>query len=141
VSILLPDVSALQLLVRHRRVEQARQLWASTARWPEAVAAEVPPRLRSKFDWLGEPIEITDDRDVALVDRIRRATFGGSGSHPTEHLPEAQILFLMSHDELVHEPVWLTADPNIADFAAHRAMACRSLPSDLDRPPWAPPSG
>lgn len=131
-SSLLLDVSALQAIVRGGHIERAEKLWSSQAHWSEAVAAEVPARLQPRFGWLGEPIEISDDHDIAEVDRIRRAIFGGLRERPTQYLAEAQILFLMSHDGLIKEPVWLTADTRILDFAMRRSVACLSLQSALD---------
>lgn len=126
------DVSALQTIVRGGQIDRAQRLWSSQAVWPEAVAAEVPARLRPRFDWLGSPIEITNDHDIAEIDRIRRAVFGGTRERPTDHLAEAQLLFLMSHDELVRQPVWLTADMKILDFAKRRSIACTNVRSALE---------
>lgn len=129
---LLLDVSALQAIVRGGHIEQAQRLWSSRALWTEAVAAEMPLRLRPHFEWLGKPIEITDDQDIAEIDRTRRAVFGGDRIRLTDHLADAQILFLISHHGLVEAPVWLTADPKIMDFAKRRSVDCVDLLWALD---------
>ncbi|MET8241236.1 hypothetical protein ACWCW2_06070 [Streptomyces sp. NPDC001773] len=54
-------------------------------RWTQAVAAEAEqstrywPRLRQVAEdgWLGDPIEIDDPAETALVDRMRRVVFAG----------------------------------------------------------------
>ncbi|MFF2205249.1 hypothetical protein [Streptomyces sp. NPDC058145] len=42
--------------------------------------------------WLGEPMELCTEAELALVDRLRRAVFCGTPAEPLRHLGEAETL-------------------------------------------------
>ncbi len=83
--------------------------------------------LRSIADagWLGEPIEITSSAEVAEVDRVRRAVFGGLQSEPTRHLGEAETCVLITVREEFRDSVWINDDRSAGAFARRRGITTK----------------
>ncbi|MFE9646118.1 hypothetical protein ACFYO0_18845 [Streptomyces sp. NPDC006365] len=74
---------------------------------------------------LGEPIAITDIREIAEVDRVRRAVFGGVVSAPTKHLGEAETCVLITMRREFHDSVWITDDRSAGAFARRRGITTK----------------
>lgn len=80
-----PDNTVLCNFAVVDRVPPLEKVLDGRGRWTEAVAHEAErsarriPRLRDvvSLGMLGEPIAITDVEEIAAVDRVRRAVFGG----------------------------------------------------------------
>ncbi|MGN9816015.1 hypothetical protein ACTMUQ_11795 [Streptomyces sp. SD11] len=80
-----PDNTVLCNFAVIDRVPLLEKVLDGRGRWAEAVAHEAGrsarhiPRLRDvvSLGMLGEPIAITDVEEIAAVDRVRRAVFGG----------------------------------------------------------------
>lgn len=69
-----------------------------------------PLRGISEDGWLRDPIEITDSRELAEVERVRRAVFGGVASQPLKHLGEAETCVLITMRPELRDAVWITDD-------------------------------
>ncbi|MCP3818411.1 hypothetical protein NLX86_09870 [Streptomyces sp. A3M-1-3] len=99
-------------------------------RWTQAVAAEAHqstrhwPHLRqvTADGWLGDPIEIDDPAETALVDRIRRVVFAGSPSRPLQHLGEAETLVVIEHRREFTDSVWITDDGEAGHYARRKGI-------------------
>ncbi|MET9968645.1 hypothetical protein ABZZ80_22645 [Streptomyces sp. NPDC006356] len=102
-------------------------------RWTEAVAYEAKQSARylppmqglEEAGWLGEPIEITDSRELAEVDRVRRAVFNGPASLPTKHLGEAETCVLITMRTEFRDAVWITDDRSAGAFARRRGITTK----------------
>lgn len=101
-------------------------------RWTDAVAQEADrssatfPALRSvrKDGWLGEPIEVDNRDEVARIDAIRRAVFGG-GDKPTQHLGEAQTCYIIKHWPGYGGSHWITDDRDAYEYARFQGITTR----------------
>ena len=72
--------------------------------------------------WLGEPIEIDDPVETALVDRMRRVVFAGSPSRPLQHLGEAETLVVIEHRSGFEGSVWITDDGEAGHYARRKGI-------------------
>ncbi|MEU6443100.1 hypothetical protein [Streptomyces sp. NPDC047046] len=99
-------------------------------RWTEAVAYEANRSAQSTYaqladvaagGWLGEPLEIQDS-ETDLVERVRRAAFGGSASAPLQHLGEAQTLHVIQLWPDFRGSFWLSDDRTACDHARRRGI-------------------
>ncbi|MGA5060184.1 hypothetical protein ACPB99_22455 [Streptomyces pseudogriseolus] len=100
---LFPDNTVLCNFGTVGRLDLLRKVLDGCGRWTEAVAEEARrsaayvrdlARLEAE-GWLGEPIELCTDAEIALADRLRRAVFGGLPTEPLRHLGEAETLALI----------------------------------------------
>ncbi len=94
-------------------------------RWVEAIAFEASRSARTypalagiPLDgWLGEPVEIIDRHDIAQVERIRRAVFGGRPDQPLRHLGEAQTCYVLRQWPDLAGSCWISDDRQSLRFA------------------------
>lgn len=130
-TVLLPDASALRHILADGMVDLARDTWDGDAHWTEAVAADLPPAQQHRLDWLPEPIEVSEPEEIATVERMRRAVFGGAPERPTDYLDQAQILFVITSYPTWQDAVWISAEPAVLDFARRRKLSCRPVTAAL----------
>jgi hypothetical protein len=99
-------------------------------RWTEAVAYEAKSSAQSSYarlaavaadGWLGEPLEIQDS-EADLVERVRRAAFGGLAGAPLQHLGEAQTLHVIQFWPGFRSSLWLSDDRAACDHARRRGI-------------------
>ncbi|GAA2205638.1 hypothetical protein GCM10009850_010960 [Nonomuraea monospora] len=115
------SLSLLQRILRER------------GRWTEAIAYEAFRSARFYPDlgkvaeegWLGEPIEIDDQSEVELVERTRRAVFGGSPQEPLRHLGEAQTCHIIRSRTDYVGSYWITDDRDALDYARRIGITAR----------------
>ncbi|GGK93240.1 hypothetical protein [Streptomyces flaveus] len=128
-----PDNTVLCNFAAVDRVPLLEKLLDGRGRWTEAVAHEAEqsaaylPRLRDivAVGMLGEPITITDLDEIAEVDRLRRAVFGGVASVPTKHLGEAETCALIIKRPEFRDSVWITDDRSAAAFTRRRGITTK----------------
>jgi hypothetical protein len=125
-----PDNTVLCNFAAVDRLLLLEKVLDGRGRWTEAVAYEATrsaaylPRLKgiAEAGWLGEPIEITDEAEVAEIDRVRRAVFGGTATAPTKHLGEAETCVLILRRPEFRHSVWITDDRSAGAFARRRRI-------------------
>jgi hypothetical protein len=95
-----------------RTVLNGRGRWSSAVAYEASRSARFMPVLNSipVDGWLGEPVEITSDREIRRVNQIRRAVFGGTDQEPLKHLGEAESCFLIKERAEFAESWWITDD-------------------------------
>lgn len=60
--------------------------------------------------WLGDAIEIIDERGVEHVERLRTDVFAGSSHNPLQHLGEAQTCHLLQVETEWRGSSWVSDD-------------------------------
>ncbi|MFG2270675.1 hypothetical protein ACGFNY_13030 [Streptomyces chartreusis] len=128
-----PDNTVLCNFAAVDRLPLLEKLLEGRGRWTEAVAHEAQqsarylPRLRDimALGMLGEPITITDVEEIAEVDRVRRAVFGGVASAPTKHLGEAETCVLIVRRPEFRDSVWITDDRSAGSYARRRGITTK----------------
>lgn len=128
-----PDNTVLCNFATIGRVDLLADILRGRGRWAEAVAYEADmssrhlPDLRriAREGWLGEPIEITDAKQVEQVERIRRAVFGGSEAQPTRHLGEAQTIHLIRTSPELNGAWWVTDDREALDYGRRQGLTVK----------------
>ncbi|MHC5902411.1 hypothetical protein ACVNF4_00580 [Streptomyces sp. S6] len=126
-----PDNTVLCNFASVDRLSLLEKVLDGRGRWTQAVAAESAqsarywPKLSQvpADGWLGEPIEIDDPAETALVDRVRRVVFAGSSSRPLQHLGEAETLVVIEYRSGFAGSVWITDDGEAGRYA-HRRGIC-----------------
>ena len=129
-----PDNTVLCNFAAVDRLELLEKVLDGRGRWTQAVAAEAEqstrylPRLRQLADdgWLGDPIEIDDPTETALVDRLRRVVFAGSPSRPLQHLGEAETLVVIERRAEFSGSVWITDDGEAGRYARHKGILVKN---------------
>ncbi|MEU1692234.1 hypothetical protein [Streptomyces hirsutus] len=126
------------------RLDLLRKVLDGCGRWTEAVAEEARrsaayvrglSRLPTE-GWLGEPIELCTDAEIALADRLRRAVFGGTPTEPLRHLGEAETLALIQTRQEFVGAVWITDDRDAGEYAEpHAASPSRPPSPSCAKPP------
>ncbi|MEU3887000.1 hypothetical protein [Streptomyces sp. NPDC029041] len=135
-----PDNTVLCNFASVDRLSLLEKVLDGRGRWTQAVAAEAEqsarfwPKLhRVRVDgWLGDPIEIDDPAETALVDRVRRVVFAGSPTRPLQHLGEAETLVVIEHRSDFADSVWITDDGEAGRYA-HRKGICVKDSVDMMR--------
>jgi len=135
-----PDNTVLCNFAAVDRLSVLEKVLDGRGRWTQAVAAEAQqstrywPKLSQVADggWLGDPIEIDDPAEAALVDRVRRVVFAGSPSRPLQHLGEAETLVVIEHRSGFAGSVWITDDGEAGRYA-HRKGICAKDTVDMMR--------
>ncbi|MGW0863271.1 hypothetical protein [Streptomyces sp. NPDC002611] len=125
-----PDNTVLCNFAAVDRLSLLEKVLDGRGRWTQAVAAEAEqsrrywPKLSQVTDdgWLGDPIEIDNPAEVALVDRMRRVVFAGSPSRPLQHLGEAETLVVIEHREGFAHSVWITDDGEAGHYARRKGI-------------------
>lgn len=128
-----PDNTVLCNFAAVDRLSLLEKVLDGRGRWTQAVAAEAGqsarywPKLSQVRDggWLGEPIEIDDPVETALVDRIRRVVFAGSPSRPLQHLGEAETLVIIEHRCGFADSVWITDDGEAGRYARRKGICVK----------------
>ncbi|WP_330460413.1 hypothetical protein OIB37_28185 [Streptomyces sp. NBC_00820] len=131
---LFPDNTVLCNFGTVGRLDLLRKLLDGHGRWTEAVAEEA--RRSAAYvhalaqlpveGWLGEPIELCTDVEIALADRLRRAVFGGTQSEPLRHLGEAETLTLIQSRKEFAGAVWITDDRDASEYAVARGIPVKN---------------
>jgi len=128
-----PDNTVLCNFAAVSRLRLLKEILRGRGRWVEAIyseasnSAKVYPDLESiaQEGWLGEPITIDDEEDIKLVERIRRAVFGGSAQRPTQHLGEAQTCHVILNWPSFRGSFWVTDDRDAQEYARRRGITTR----------------
>jgi predicted nucleic acid-binding protein len=131
---LFPDNTVLCNFGSVRRLDLLRKVLDGCGRWTEAVAEEARRSAAYVRDlaqlpaegWLGEPIELCTDAEIALADRLRRAVFGGAPTEPLRHLGEAETLALIQTREEFAGAVWITDDRDAGEYATARGIPVKT---------------
>ena len=143
-TFLFPDNTVLCNFAAVERLDLLETVLNGRGRWTAAVAFEAGRSVRflpalariAIAGWLDEPVEITAERDVQRVNRVRRAVFGGTDDEPLKHLGEAETCFVIKE--------WDGVRRFVVDLGRPRRSAIRPLSGhhDLrdDRPSRALPS-
>lgn len=131
---LFPDNTVLCNFGTVSRLDLLRKMLDGCGRWTEAVADEA--RRSAAYvrglaqlpadGWLGEPIELATDAEIALADRLRRAVFGGTASEPLRHLGEAETLALIQTRREFAGAVWITDDRDAGEYATTRGIPVKN---------------
>ncbi|MFS8203094.1 hypothetical protein ACLVWQ_30945 [Streptomyces sp. CWNU-52B] len=128
-----PDNTVLCNFAAVDRVPLLEKVLDGRGRWTEAVKHEAEqsarylPRLRDvmSLGMLGEPIAITDVEEIAAVDRLRRAVFGGVATMPTKHLGEAETCVLIMGRPEFRDSVWITDDRSAGSYARRQGITTK----------------
>lgn len=130
---LFPDNTVLCDFAAVDQLGLLRSVLGERGRWTEAVAYEASrsahhlPALSAltSGDWLGDPIEITDDADIRQIERIRRAVFGGGDDRPLQHLGEAQSCHVILNWAEFAGSWWITNDREALRYAIFQGITTR----------------
>jgi hypothetical protein len=130
---LFPDNSVLCNFACVGRLSLLRTVLNGRGRWTSAVAYEASrsarfiPSLNSipADGWLAEPIEISSDTDILLVNQIRRVVFGGTDEQPLKHLGEAESCFLIRERTEFAESWWISDDQEAVRYARFQHITTR----------------
>lgn len=130
---LFPDNTVLCNFASVHQLPLLRKLLDDRGRWVEAVADEC--RLSAAYyadlssirqdGWLGDPLEISAERDQREVEGIRKAVFGGSSNEPLKHLGEAQTLHVISRHADFIGATWISDDQESLRVARFRGIPVR----------------
>ncbi|GHB02885.1 MULTISPECIES: hypothetical protein [Streptomyces] len=131
---LFPDNTVLCNFGAVSRLDLLRKVLGGCGRWTEAVAEEARRSAAYVRDlgqlpvegWLGEPIELCTEAEIAFADRLRRAVFGGIPSEPLRHLGEAETLALIQTRKEFAGAVWITDDRDAGEYAAARGIPVKN---------------
>ncbi|WP_433413985.1 hypothetical protein ACQP1V_32745 [Microtetraspora malaysiensis] len=127
-----PDNTVLCNFAVVRKLPLLRQILRERGRWTEAIAFEADRSARYYPDlrtvavegWLGEPIEI-DIEEAHVVERVRRAVFGGTRQEPLKHLGEAQTCHVIRHWPEFTGAYWITDDYDAQEYARNVGITTR----------------
>jgi hypothetical protein len=130
---LFPDNTVLCDFAAVDRLALLRSVLGERGRWTEAVAYEASQSARylpalaalTADNWLGDPIEITDDADIRQIERIRRAVFGGGDDRPLQHLGEAQSCHIILNWAEFAGSWWITNDRDALRYARFQHITTR----------------
>ncbi len=128
-----PDNTVLCNFAAVRRIDLLRDWLRGRGRWTAAVAYEV---LRSTahlpdlgrvtaVGWLGDPVDLDEDRAVTRVEHLRRDVFGGRAAEPTKHLGEAQTCYLLMEVSQWRGSWWVSDDRDALEFARRQGILTR----------------
>lgn len=129
-TFLFPDNTVLCNFAAVERLDLLAAVLNGRGRWTAAVAYEASRSARFHpglaaiplEGWLDEPIEITADRDVRRVNRIRRAVFGGTDDRPLQHLGEAETTFVIREWAQFAGSWWISDDRDAVAYARHQRI-------------------
>lgn len=134
-----PDNTVLCNFAIVSRLDLLREVLDGRGRWTEAVSNEARksasaiPQLSSLAvdGWLGDPLEIDDPTDIELIERVRRAVFGGVPNTPTRHLGEAQTCHVILHWPGYKGSIWVSDDRDALEYARFQHITTRDTPALL----------
>ena len=129
-TFLFPDNTVLCNFAAVERLDLLAAVLNGRGRWTAAVAFEASQSARvlpclgrvPAEGWLGDPIEITADRDVQRVDRVRRAVFGGADDAPLQHLGEAETCFVIKEWAQFAGSWWISDDRDALRYARFQGI-------------------
>ncbi|MCD5348940.1 hypothetical protein [Kineosporia mesophila] len=125
-----PDNTVLCNFAAVSRLDVLEAVLHGRGRWTEAVADEAQRSSRVLPElaliplrgWLDDPVELSGRREVATVERIRRAVFGGSSAQPLAHLGEAQTCYLIKHRAEFRGSWWISDDREAVRYARRQQI-------------------
>jgi hypothetical protein len=128
-----PDNTVLINFACASRLDLLEAILRGRGRWTEAIADEANRSARFYPDlagigrdgWLGDPIEVTDPIDIMIIERTRRAAFGGTVDKPLKHLGEAQTCHVIRTDPRFSGSFWITDDRDAAEYAKRQGITTR----------------
>jgi hypothetical protein len=133
-TFLLPDTTVLVNFALLDELPALRTYLGARGRACEAVFDEVQnlsvrrvPKLQEVdcIDWFGSRIRIKGADNIAAVDRLRTAVFGGSASLPRQHLGESQTIHAVRTMSEYSESIVITDDRSAYEYAKGRGMVVR----------------
>ena len=135
-TFLFPDNTVLCNFAAVDRLDLLRAVLNGRGRWTAAVAYEAERSARSlpslatvePEGWLGEPIEIAEQRDQQRVNQVRRAVFGGTESQPLKHLGEAETCYIIKEWSTLAGSWWLSDDHEALRYATFQGITtCETI--------------
>ncbi|GGP03921.1 hypothetical protein LDL08_29320 [Nonomuraea glycinis] len=128
-----PDNTVLINFACVSRLDLLKEILRGRGRWTDAIADEAARSARFYPDladiareaWLGDPIEVTSSQEQLLVERIRRAAFGGPADQPRKHLGEALTCHVIRSRPEFSASFWITDDRDAAEYAKGQGIATR----------------
>jgi hypothetical protein len=128
---LFPDNTVLCNFAAVERLDLLQTVLNGRGRWTAAVAYEASNSARflpaltaiATGGWLDEPIEITADKDIQQVNRVRRAVFGGTDDEPLKHLGEAETCFVIKEWGTFAGSWWISDDREALRYARFQGIA------------------
>jgi hypothetical protein len=130
---LFPDNTVLCDFAAVDRLDLLRSILGERGRWTEAVAFEAHKSARylpalsslTADEWLGEPVEVTDEAEIQRIERIRRAVFGGTDERPLQHLGEAQSCYVILNWAEFARSWWITNDRDALRYARFQGITTK----------------
>jgi hypothetical protein len=112
------------------RLPLLQAILAGRGRWVEAIAYEAKKSSRTypnlsrirRDGWLGEPITLDAEHELAEVENIRRYVFRGRASQPLKHLGEAQTCYVIKHWPRFQDSHWITDDRDALEYASRQGI-------------------
>ncbi|MEL4319876.1 hypothetical protein WJX64_12745 [Leifsonia sp. YIM 134122] len=133
-TFLLPDTTVLVNFALLNQLPALRAYLGARGRACEAVIDEVQdlsagrvPKLQEVdcIDWFGSPIRIEGVDNIAAVNLLRTAVFGGSALLPRQHLGECQTIHAVRTMSEYSESIVITDDRSAFEYAKGRGMVVR----------------
>jgi hypothetical protein len=130
---LFPDNTVLCNFAAVNRLDLIKSVLGGRGRWTEAVAYEAS-RSASKLaalrgmaadGWLDQPIEITRESDIRVINQIRRVVFGGTEDYPLKHLGEAQTCYVLKNWAEFAGSWWISDDGEALRYAKFQGITTR----------------
>jgi hypothetical protein len=120
-----PDNTVLCNFAAVDRLPLLRAILSGRGRWVEAIAYEARRSSRhyaslsgiARDGWLGKPITVDADHEIAEVENLRRRVFGGHSGQPLKHLGEAQTCYVIKNRAEFEESCWITDDRDALRYA------------------------
>lgn len=130
---LFPDNTVLCNFALVGRVDLLETVLRGRGRWTAAVAYEAERSIRAipaledlvREGCLGEPVEITSEKDVQRVNRVRRAVFGGTDAEPLRHLGEAETCHVILNWTEFAGSWWISDDAEALRYARRQGITTR----------------
>ncbi|GAB3425802.1 hypothetical protein [Flindersiella endophytica] len=125
-----PDNTVLCNFAAVDRLDLLRAILAERGRWVEAIAHEARRSSRihaglatiAREGWLGKPISIGADFELAEIENLRVHVFGGRSTQPLKHLGEAQTCYILKHWPEFEDSRWITDDREALRYARRQGI-------------------
>jgi hypothetical protein len=129
-TFLFPDNTVLCNFAAVDRLDLLQTVLNGRGRWTAAVSYEASRSARylpalagvPSEGWLDDPIEITRESDVQLVNRVRRTVFGGTDDKPLQHLGEAETCFVIKEWAEFAGSWWISDDREALRYARFQGI-------------------